>query len=341
MKGIAHARYGRSLAAIGLFALLIGLSGCEGWTPNEEATLDPSRFRRALVSEQERLVRFVVGYVRRQETIRAGKRLDRAAVDRLFEEALQAYERAYGVEGAVVGYRRAQLVLAEARSGDRLAAWWDSLGLDAEQQVWMARLWEVFRTSHTVAELDERLTKYERAMVEALGEERSGVLLRSAGVLYSFAVLVFGREEWVEAFWVMVRELAGEDGGGGGMARWGVLGGRGWFRLAQQNATCELNSMPQIGDYRTLEGLISEMLTDALLGCSIGAAFGGVGFIAGAVEGCMAGIVVGTVVAAWSYYFSTRAEYEVDLNRWCRENYTVCQYNEWYRAACEEIINPQ
>ncbi|MDQ7040733.1 MAG: hypothetical protein Q9M35_07315, partial [Rhodothermus sp.] len=130
-------------------------------------------------------------------------------------------------------------------------------------------------------------------------------------------------------------------GGGGGMARWGVLGGGGWLRLAQQHTTCELNSMPQIGDYRTLEGLVREMLTNAVLGCSIGAAFGNVGFIAGAVEGCMADIVVGTMVAAWIYYFSTREEYKVDLTRWCRENYTVCQYNEWYKVACEEIINPQ
>ncbi|SHK50791.1 hypothetical protein [Rhodothermus profundi] len=77
MKGIARVRYGRPVVAIGLFALLIGLSGCEGWTPapSEEPSLDPSRFRRALVEEQERLTRFMVRYVRRQEAFRAGKRL--------------------------------------------------------------------------------------------------------------------------------------------------------------------------------------------------------------------------------------------------------------------------
>ncbi|SHL08277.1 hypothetical protein [Rhodothermus profundi] len=159
--------------------------------------LDPSRFRRALVEEQERLARFVVRYVRRQEAFRAGKRLDRQEVGRLLEEALAAYERTHGVTGVLTGYRRAQLVLGEARSGDRLTAWWDSLGLDAEQQVWMGRLWEVFRTSHTVAELDARLGRYEAAVVAALGAERSGVL-------YSVAVLVFGREAWVEAFWSVV-----------------------------------------------------------------------------------------------------------------------------------------
>ncbi|SHK88556.1 hypothetical protein, partial [Rhodothermus profundi] len=171
MQGMARFGSGRPVVAIGLFTLLVG----EGWTPtpNQEAVLDPSRFRRALVEEQERLARFVVRYVRRQEAFRAGKRLDRQEVGRLLEAALAAYERAYGVKGVVAGYRRAQLVLGEARSGDRLTAWWDSLGLDAEQQVWMERLWEVFRTSHTVAELDERLGRYEAAVVAALGAERS------------------------------------------------------------------------------------------------------------------------------------------------------------------------
>ncbi|WP_072714000.1 hypothetical protein [Rhodothermus profundi] len=74
---MARFRSGRPVVAIGLFTLLVGLSGCEGWTPtpNQEAVLDPSRFRRALVEEQERLARFVVRYVRRQEAFRAGKRL--------------------------------------------------------------------------------------------------------------------------------------------------------------------------------------------------------------------------------------------------------------------------
>ncbi|SHK50821.1 hypothetical protein, partial [Rhodothermus profundi] len=164
-------------------------------------------------------------------------------MSRLLEAALAAYERTHGVTGVLTGYRRAQLVLAQARSGDRQTAWWDSLGLDAEQQVWMERLWEVFRTSHTVAELDERLGRYEAAVVAALGAERSEVLLWSSGVLYSVAVLVFGREEWVEAFWSVVRELL-EKSGSGGMARWGILGGRGWIRLAQQGL-CEPVTMPQ------------------------------------------------------------------------------------------------
>ncbi|MDQ7041525.1 MAG: hypothetical protein Q9M35_11360 [Rhodothermus sp.] len=92
MKGIAHARYRHPVITLGLFALLVGLSGCEGWTPTpeQEAVLDPSRFRRALVKEQERLTRFVVGYVRRQEAFRVGKRLERQAVGRLLEEALLA-----------------------------------------------------------------------------------------------------------------------------------------------------------------------------------------------------------------------------------------------------------
>ncbi len=78
MKGIARAPYGRPVVTLGLFALLRGLSGCEGWTPTpeQETALDPARFRRALVEEQERLTRFVVGYVQRQEAFRSGKRLD-------------------------------------------------------------------------------------------------------------------------------------------------------------------------------------------------------------------------------------------------------------------------
>ncbi len=321
-----------SLARLGLFVLLVGLSGCESWTPVSQnvPTPDPSRFRRALVSEQARLVRFVVGYVRRQETIRAGKRLDRQEVDRLLEEALRAYERAYGVEGVVMGYRRAQAVLKEPNSGVGLQAWWDSLGLDGEQQVWLGRLWEEFRTAHTVAELDERLVRYEREVVEALGGERSGVLLWSAAVMYDMAVLVFGREEWVEEFWALVEELMGEGGGGGGMA-W--LGGRGWLRLVQQNTTCELNSMPQVGDYRTLEGFVAHLIAYGGLGCSIGAP--------GGPEGCFFGAVVGALGGALIYYLNTRDAYEVDLNRWCRENYTACRDNEYYRAACAEEMERQ
>ncbi|MDQ7041526.1 MAG: hypothetical protein Q9M35_11365 [Rhodothermus sp.] len=251
--------------------------------------------------------------------------------------------------GVVTGYRRAQLVLAEARSGARLTAWWDSLGLDAEQQVWMARLWEVFRTSHTVAELDERLGRYEEAVVEALGAERSGVLLWGSGVLYSFGVLLFGRAEWVEEFWVVVRSMLGEAGGGGGMARWGVLGGRGWIRLAQQHTTCELNSMPQIGDYRTVEGALATLLERALSGClggaGLGAAIGsaepGLGTAVGAAVGCLVltPILMGLKGVTW--YLHTVEMYRIDLARWCRENYSVCQGNEHYERSCREIVRPE
>ncbi len=338
-----------SLARLGLLVLLVGLSGCEGWTPvSKEATeSDPSRFRRALVSEQARLARFVVSYVRRQETIRAGKRLDRQEVGRLLEEALRAYERAYGVEGVVMGYRRAQAVLERARSGDRLTVWWDSLGLDEEQQVWMGRLWEEFRTSHTVAELDERLVRYEREVVEALGAERSEVLLWHAAVLYDMAVLVFGREEWVEAFWALVEELMGEGGGRGGMA-W--RGGGGWLRLVQQNTTCELNSMPQIGDYRTWEGAVSAVLKGVGAGCASGAGIGaavgsvepGLGTAVGAAAGCLIlAPIVGAINGAFWYFLDTRNMYKIDLARWCRQNYSVCKNNEYYQRACNEIIRPE
>ncbi len=112
--------------------------------------------------------------------------------------------------------------------GDRLAAWWDSLGLDEEQQVWMARLWEVFRTSSTVGELDERLGRYEESVVEALGVERSGVMFWSSGVWYSFAVLVFGREGWVEAFWSVVLGLMGAVAAWRVGVCWVAVVGFGW-----------------------------------------------------------------------------------------------------------------
>ena len=153
--------------------------------------------------------------------------------------------------------------------------------------------------------------------------------------MYNVVVLLFSREVWMEAFWEMVRALMGEAGGGGGMARWGVLGGRGWFRLAQQHTTCELNSMPQIGDYRTLEGLLVHFVEFGGLGCGIGGIFGG-------PAGCYAGAVLGTLAGAAIYYFLTTSEaYQVDMNRWCRQNYTVCRNNEYYRAACSEIIEQQ
>ncbi len=309
-----------SRARPGLLVLLVGLSGCEGWTPvsPRAPAPDPSRFRRALVSEQARLVRFVVGYVRRQETIRAGKRLDRQEVDRLLEEALRAYEQAYGVEGVVMGYRRARAALRGPEVGVGLQAWWDSLGLDGEQQVWMGRLWEEFRTAHTVAELDERLVRYEREVVAALGGERSGVLLWSAAVLYDMAVLVFGREEWVEAFRALVGELMGLTGSDGAMAWWG--GGM-WIRLVQQNTTCELNSMPQLGDYRTVIGALGSLILGAWEGCLGGASLGG-------VAGCLFGIPVGMSIRAVIYALGTENEYIVDLTQWCRRNVTNCRNNE-------------
>ncbi len=326
------------LARLGLLVLLVGLSGCESWTPVSQKvpTPDPSRFRRALISEQERLVRFVVGYVRRQEAIRAGKRLDRAEVDRLFEEALQAYERTYGVEGVVVGYRRAQAALRGPEVGVGLQAWWDSLGLDGAQQVWMGRLWETFRTSHTVAELDERLSRYEQEVVEALGVERSEVLLWSAAVMYDMAVLVFGREEWVEAFWALVEELMGEGGRRGGMA-W--LGGRGWIRRAQQNTACELNSMPQFGDYITDSGALLYLLGGMVGGCEIGALAGS--FVGFPGVGCLIGLPLGAIGGAVAMYLAAAHMYQIDLTRWCRENYAHCNNNEHYKNACEELVAPR
>ncbi len=138
------------------------------------------------------------------------------------------------------------------------------------------------------------------------------------------------REAWVEAFWALVEELMGEGGGGGGMA-W--LGGRGWLRLVQQNTACELNSMPQLGDYRTFEGAVKDVIMFTFAGC--------LGLAAAGPEGCMAGLVAGLVAGLWYFYFSTKEAFEVDLTRWCRQNYTVCRDNEYYRAACEEVIEVQ
>ena len=321
-----------SLARLGLFVLLVGLSGCESWTPVSQnvPTPDPSRFRRALISEQARLVRFVVGYVRRQEAIRAGKRLNRAAVDRLLEEALRAYEQAYGVEGVVMGYRRAQAALQGSRAGVGLQAWWDSLGLDAEQQAWMARLWEEFRTSHTVEELDERLVRYEREVVEALGEERSGVLLWSAAVLYDVAVLVFGREEWVEDFRAMLRALQGEVRQGSLQQE--IRKSYPLMRLVLQRTTCEPYAAPQFGDYWSAAGLTGAVM----LGCVTGISSLGPASVI-PVETVAACAAYGGAFAG-AYMLAAYNEYLKDVKQWCRENYNSCKYVDEYYLICEQYV---
>jgi len=137
---------------------------------------------------------------------------------------------------------------------------------------------------------------------------------------------------------------SGVDGGGGGMARWGVLGGRGWFRLAQQNTTCELNSMPQFGDYWSWEGIGQSALIGIPTGCM------------GALElsekvpllaawnpfkTCALGAAVGAVGSIAIYLLIKRDIYKTEKARWCRENYTNCKNNEYYLDACDEIVNPQ
>jgi len=322
------------LARLGLLVLLVGLSGCESWTPVSQKvpTPDPSRFRRALISEQARLVRFVVGYVRRQEAIRAGKRLDRAEVDRLFEEALQAYERTYGVEGVVVGYRRAQAALKEPNSGVGLQAWWDSLRLDAAQQVWMGRLWEEFRTAHTVAELDERLVRYEREVVEALGVERSGVLLWRAAVLYDMAVLVFGREEWVEDFRAMLRALQGEVRQGSLQQE--IRKSYPLMRLVLQRITCNPDAAPQFGDYWSGAGLTAAIMT----GCVSGIGYLGPSAYIHPVEMVAACTTFGGVFAG-AYMLMAYDDYRGDMIQWCRGNREPCRNNDRYHSICNEFYS--
>ncbi len=320
-----------SLARLCLLVLLVGLSGCEGWTPvSKEATeSDPSRFRRALVAEQARLVRFVVGYVRRQEAIRLGKRLDRVEVDRLFEEALQAYERAYGVQGVVVGYRRAQAALRGPRSGIGLQAWWDSLGLEAEQQAWMARLWEEFRTSHTVKELDVRLSRYEQEVVEALGTGRSEVLLWNAAVLYGMTMLAFGQEDWAEDLRAMLKTLQGEVRRGSltQEIRRSLL-----MRPVLQGISCNPDAAPQFGDYWSFAGLTGAVMT----GCVSGIGYLGPAVYIHPVEMGAACATFGGVFAG-AYMLMAYGDYRGDMIQWCRGNREPCRNNDRYHSICNEF----
>lgn len=330
MDRIRHVLKPWSFATFGLFLLLVGLSGCEGWTPDakEAAEPDPSRFRRALVAEQERLARFVVGYVRRQEAIRLGKRLDRAAVDRLFEEALQVYARTYGVAGVVLGYRRAQAALRGTRSGVGLQAWWDSLGLDAEQQAWMARLWEEFRTSHTVKELDVRLSRYEQEVVEALGTGRSEVLLWNAAVLYGMTMLAFGQEDWVENLRAMLKTLQGE-------VRRGSLTQeirRSLLMRPVLQVSCNPDAAPQFGDYWSFAGLTGAVMT----GCVSGIGYLGPAVYIHPVEIGAACATFGGVFAG-AYMLMAYGDYRGDMIQWCRGNREPCRNNDRYHSICDEF----
>ncbi len=165
------------------------------------------------------MIRFVVAYLRQQEAYRSRKPLDRVELERLLEKAVVAYEQERGLAGVVKGYQIGKASVELFLKGGLRPSWRDSLKLDAEQQAWMDRLLEEFRTSHTIQELDERLTRYEQEVVEALGEQRATVLLWSSGVLYGFAVMVFGREPWVEEFRSVMRTLLGMQAPEGGMAR--------------------------------------------------------------------------------------------------------------------------
>ncbi|SHK27604.1 hypothetical protein SAMN04488087_0711 [Rhodothermus profundi] len=118
-----------------------------------------------------------------------------------------------------------------------------------------------------------------------------------------------------------------------------MLGGSGWLRLAQQNATCELNSMPQIGDDRTVEGALESMLEGAVEGCGIGAAL--LSGLTGPVAGCLIGIAPGMSLGVVLWLLDTANEYRVDFSRWCRENYTNCRGNEYYARACQDLIEIQ
>ena len=144
-----------------------------------------------------------------------------------------------------------------------------------------------------------------------------------------------------EGFWEMVRALMGEAGGGGGMARWGVLGGGGWLRLAQQHTTCPLNTMPTLGDQVDAMDILA-ILGIMGKGCvEVGKILetfaGGWGLALGCIIGVEAGLLAGLTVG----YFDWRQDLEAASIAWCERNRDVCEGVEAYHAFCDEITRPQ
>ncbi|WP_143149612.1 hypothetical protein [Rhodothermus profundi] len=90
--------------------------------------------------------------------------------------------------------------------------------------------------------------------------------------------------------------------------------------------------MPQIGDYRTEEGVLVAFAKGVLEGCGIGGLFGG-------VAGCVVGVPYGVVASLIIWLLETKNDYKVDLTRWCQQNYTNCQNNEYYLRVCAELID--
>ncbi|SHL10698.1 hypothetical protein, partial [Rhodothermus profundi] len=119
----------------------------------------------------------------------------------------------------------------------------------------------------------------------------------------------------------VVRELL-EKSGSGGMARWGILGGRGWIRLAQQGL-CEPVTMPQFGDYWT-----GVELGAVMMGTCIGGDF--VAFIRRLTNPwvLLGTCVGGAIVAGTLYMAEAYTDYHTDLAKWCRENYINCKDQE-------------
>jgi len=139
----------------------------------------------------------------------------------------------------------------------------------------------------------------------------------------------------------MVRALMGEAGGGGGMARWGVLGGGGWLRLAQQHTTCPLNTMPTLGDQVDAMDILA-ILGIMGKGCvEVGKILetfaGGWGLALGCIIGVEAGLLAGLTVG----YFDWRQDLEAASIAWCERNRDVCEGVEAYHAFCDEITRPQ
>ncbi len=315
--------YQRIVLSVTMTTLLL-LAGCE--LMENEARVDPlPNVRKELLQQIHQVNRFVLDYVVQTPAIRAGKHLSSEERRALLREALLAYEQTSGIEGVVQGFDYATTYLNTAKRLDGI----DSL-LDDEQKRWLETLRTLFEEAHTLSELEDMLSAYEQDVQEALGNERATPLLYYSASLYATAYMIFGNDPVLDS----LRTLLSSASSG---KRKTSIATRGMSKIL-----CELNGIPRLSDYFTLD----EELMDALLRGGIAGCITGIGYAMRSgwfwiKAGCVTGFLIGTGVELYWEYDTASEIYEANLLQWCRENQSVCQNNEQYHLACDEVMQTQ